>query len=45
MFADRLTEYRTGKGTIQLPLEPIREIAIGCYRRYAKECPGRVYLR
>ncbi len=42
VFADRLTEYKTSKGTIQLPhdselpLELIREIAIWCYGRYAK---------
>ena len=42
VFADRLTEYKTGKGTIQirhgqeLPLELIAEIAKWCYERYAK---------
>ena len=42
VFADRLTEYKTSKGTIQLPhdrelpLELIREIAVWCYGRYAK---------
>ena len=41
VFADRLTEYKTSKGTIQLPhdrelpLELISEIAIWCYGRYA----------
>ena len=43
VFADRLTEYRTSKGTIQLPhdrelpLELIREIAVWCYGRYGNE--------
>ena len=42
IFADRLTEYKTSKGTIQfphdgeLPLDLIREIAVWCYGRYAK---------
>lgn len=42
VFADRLKEYKTSKGTIQirhdqeLPLELIREIAVWCYGRYAK---------
>ena len=42
VFADRLTEYKTSKGTIQLPhgrelpLDLIREIAVWCYGRYAK---------
>ena len=42
VFADRLKDYKTSKGTIQFPLdkEPplglIREIAVWCYGRYAK---------
>ena len=42
VFADRLKDYKTSKGTIQLrndqelPLELIAEIAIWCYGRYAK---------
>ena len=41
-FADRLKDYKTSKGTIQirhdqeLPLELIAEIAVWCFRRYAK---------
>ena len=42
VFAKKLTGYKTRKGTIQvrhdqeLPLELIAEIAVWCYRRYAK---------
>ena len=42
VFADRLKDYKTSKGTIQirhdqeLPLELIAEIAVWCYGRYAK---------
>lgn len=42
VFADRLKEYKTSKGTIQfphnkeLPLSLIAEIAVWCYGRYAK---------
>ena len=42
VFADRLKDYKTSKGTIQirhdqeLPLELIKEIAGWCYGRYAK---------
>ena len=42
VFADRLKDYNTSKGTIQfrndqeLPLELIAEIAVWCYGRYAK---------
>ena len=42
VFADRLMDYKTSKGTIQirhdqeLPLELIEEIAVWCYGRYAK---------
>ena len=42
VFAERLTEFDTGKGTIRLPhdkdlpLELIRDIAVWCYEKYAK---------
>ena len=42
VFADRLKDYKTSKGTIQirhdqeLPLELIAEIAVWCYGRYEK---------
>ena len=42
VFADRLKDYKTSKGTIQfpmdkeLPLELIAEITSWCYGRYAK---------
>ena len=42
VFADRLKDYKTSKGTIQirhdqeLPLDLIAEIALWCYGRYAK---------
>ena len=42
VFAKKLTGYKSSKGTIQirhdqeLPLELIAEIAVWCYRRYAK---------
>ena len=42
VFADRLKEYKTSKGAIQLPhdrelpLELIRDLALWCYGRYAK---------
>ena len=42
VFAERLTSFKTSKGTIQirndqeLPLELIAEIAVWCYGRYAK---------
>ena len=42
VFADRLKDYKTSKGTIQfpldkeLPLELIAEIAVWCHGRYAK---------
>ena len=42
-FAERLKEYNTSKGTIrlphskELPLELIRDIAVWCYEKYAKE--------
>ena len=42
VFADRLTEYDTSKGTIrlphsrELPLELIRDIAIWCYEKNAR---------
>ena len=43
VFADRLTDFDTSKGTIrlphdqELPLELIRDIAVWCYEKYAKE--------
>ena len=42
VFADKLKDYKTSKGTIQfrhdqeLPLDLIAEIAVWCYGRYAK---------
>ena len=42
VFADKLKDYKTSKGTIQfpldkeLPLDLIDEIAVWCYGRYAK---------
>ena len=42
-FAERLAEYDTSKGTIrlphtkELPLHLIRDIAIWCFEKYAKE--------
>lgn len=42
VFADRLKEYKTAKGTIQfpldreIPLDLITEIAVWCYGKYAK---------
>jgi len=42
IFAERLTGFRTSKGTIQLPndkelpLDLVAEIARWCYGRYAK---------
>ena len=44
VFADRLKDYKTSKGTIQfpldkeLPLELIAEISVWCYGRYASHC-------
>ena len=42
VFAEKLKDYKTSKGTIQfplnkeIPLELIAEIAVWCYGRYAK---------
>ena len=42
VFAERLTDFDTSKGTIRLPnnkdlpLELIRDIAVWCYKKYAK---------
>ncbi|MBO4377538.1 MAG: DUF1801 domain-containing protein [Clostridia bacterium] len=42
VFASRLKDYKTGRGTIrfpldrELPLDLISEIAAWCYERYAK---------
>ena len=42
VFADRLKDYKTSKGTIQFPLDKelplnlIAEIAVWCYGKYAK---------
>ena len=42
VFANRLKDYKTSKGTIQfpfnkdLPLDLIAEIAVWCYGKYAK---------
>ena len=42
VFAEKLKDYKTGKGTIQiphsqdLPLDLIKEIAQWCYERYKK---------
>lgn len=43
VFAERLKDYDMSKGTIRLPnnkdlpLELIRDIAVWCFERYAKE--------
>ena len=42
VFADRLKDYKTSKGTIrfpldrEIPLDLIAEIAVWCYGKYAK---------